>query len=301
MQKIIPHLWFDKNAEEAVKLYTSVIENSEIGEIARYGKEGFEFHKMPEGSVMTVSFTLDGQSFIALNGGPVFTFNPSISFHIKCKTEKEVDRVWNALIDGGKALMELGSYPFSKRYGWLQDKYGVSWQVIHTEAPFSQRITPVMMFIGKNAGRAEEAATLYTSLFKNSKINMISRYGKGMEPDKESSVSYASIILEGQEFGVMDSAHEHHFALNEAVSFLIHCNNQQEVDYFWEKLTADGGEESMCGWLKDKFGVSWQVVPEQLEMFMKDPDPAKSSRVANAMFSMKKIIIADLESAREGK
>jgi predicted 3-demethylubiquinone-9 3-methyltransferase (glyoxalase superfamily) len=297
MNKIIPYLWFDKNAEEAVKLYTSVIGNSSIGEISHYGKEGFEFHKMPEGSVMTVSFTLNGQSFMALNGGPVFTFNPSISFHIKCETVEEVDRVWNILIDGGTALMELGSYPFSKRYGWLQDKYGVSWQIIHTETPFTQRITPVMMFIGKNAGRAEEAATLYTSLFHNSKINMISRYGKGMEPDTENSINYASITLDNEEFGVMDSAHEHHFAFNEAISFLINCKDQQEVDYFWEKLTENGGEESMCGWLKDKFGVSWQVVPEQLGALMNDPDPTKSSRVTQAMFSMKKIIIADLERA----
>jgi len=301
MQKIIPHLWFDKNAEDAVKLYTQVLENSETREISRYGKEGFEFHKMPEGAVMTVSFTLDGQSFIALNGGPVFTFNPSVSFHIKCKTVEEVDRVWAELIDGGKALMELGSYPFSKRYGWLQDKYGVSWQIIHTETPFTQRLTPVVMFIGKNAGRAEEAATLYTSLFKNSRINMISRYGKGMEPDKENSISYASLMLDGLEFGVMDSAHEHQFVLNEAVSFLVTCKDQEEVNYFWEKLTADGGEESMCGWLKDKFGVSWQVVPEQLDILMKDPDPAKSGRVAQAMFSMKKIIVADLERAHQGK
>lgn len=299
-QKITPHLWFDKNAEEAVKLYTSVIENSSVGAVSHYGKEGFEFHKMPEGTAMTVNFTLSGQSFIALNGGPTFTFNPSISFHIKCRTEQEVDTLWTKMSDGGKVLMELGSYPFSKRYGWLQDKYGVSWQIIHTEAPFTQRLTPVMMFVGNNAGRAEEAATLYTSLFRNSKITMISRYGKGMEPDKENSINYASIILEGSEFGVMDSAHDHKFAFNEAVSFLVHCENQEEVDYFWENFIKDGGEESMCGWLKDKFGVSWQIIPRQFEELLAGDDPEGVTRVMNAMFTMKKLVIADLEAAYKG-
>lgn len=300
MSKITPHLWFHTDAEEAVRLYTSLIDGSSIGNVSRYGKEGFEVHHMPEGTVMTVSFTLAGQPFMALNGGPAFTFNPSISFHLKCKTEAEVDALWEKLISGGTALMELGSYPFSKRYGWLKDKYGVSWQIIHVgDAPMTQRITPVLMFVGPLAGKCEEAANFYVSLFKNSKVQMISRYGKGMEPDKENSVNYMSFVLDNTEFGAMDSAHKHNFAFNEAISFLVDCANQEEVDYFWQALTANGGEASMCGWLKDKYGVSWQIVPRQLGELLANPDPKVAGNVMKTMLSMKKIIISDLVKAAD--
>lgn len=160
MQKITPCLWFDKNAEEAAKFYTFIFKNSKIGDISYYGKEGYKVHHMPEGSVLTVEFELDGQKFLALNGGPVLKFN-------------------------------------------------------------------------------------------------------------------------------------------EAVSFIIECADQDEVDYYWEKLTADGGEESVCGWLKDKYGVSWQVTPTILDELIKDPDKEKAGKAMNAMLKMKKIIITDLEKAVE--
>lgn len=253
---------------------------------------------MKEGTAMTVSFTLGGLSFTALNGGPNFTPNPSISFHIKCASPEEVDTIWNKLLPGGKILMELGSYPFSKRYGWIQDAYGFSWQVIFVEnQPLTQKITPVLMYTGKNAGHAEEAVNFYVSLFENSKINMISHYGKGMEPDTENSVMYASFLLDGTEFGAMDSARPHEFTFNEAISLSVSCKNQEEVDHFWSQLTQNGGKESMCGWAVDKYGVSWQINPTRLGELLSDPDTAKAGRVMNAMLQMKKIDISTLELA----
>ena len=160
--RITPFLWFDDNAEEAANFYVSVFPNSKIDEITRYGKEGHEIHGRPDGSVMTVAFTIDGNRFVALNGGP-------------------------------------------------------------------------------------------------------------------------------------------HFELNEAVSFMIDCDSQQEVDYYWDKLTADGGEEQPCGWMKDKFGLSWQVNPVILNTLLKDKDKAKAGRVMNAMLKMKKLDIAKLEKAAAGK
>lgn len=159
-QKITPHLWFDKEAEEAVKFYTSIFKNSKIGNVSRYGKEGFEIHGMPEGTTMTVEFELEGQKFLALNGGPVFKFN-------------------------------------------------------------------------------------------------------------------------------------------EAISFMVHCDSQKEVDYFWKKLSAVP-ESEQCGWLKDKYGLSWQIIPNALGKLLSDPDPEKAGRVMNAMLKMKKIVIKDLEKAYEG-
>ena len=299
MQKITPFLWFNSNAEEAVSLYTSIVPNSSIGQVSRYGKEGYDVHHMREGTAMTISFVLGGLSFTALNGGPnPITPNPSISFHIKCASAEEVDAIWNKLLPGGTVLMELGSYPFSKRYGWVQDAYGFSWQVICVEnQPLTQKITPVLMYTGTNAGRAEEAMKFYISLFENSKITMISRYGKGMEPDTENSISYGSFTLDGIEFGAMDSAHPHAFTFNEAISLSVACSNQEEVDRLWSRITENGGKESMCGWAVDTFGVSWQITPMRLMELMSDPDKEKAGRVMNAMLTMKKIDIATIESA----
>ena len=119
MQKITPCLWFDHQAEEAVKFYTSIFKSSKIGDITRYGKEGYEIHGREAGTVMTVEFEIEGQKFVALNGGPVFKFNEAISFQVHCKTQEEVDYYWEKLSEGG----ETG------QCGWLKDKYGVSWQI----------------------------------------------------------------------------------------------------------------------------------------------------------------------------
>ena len=127
-QKITPNLWFDREAEEAAKFYTSIFKNSRIDSIARATRAGFENHGLPEGTVMTVEFEIEGQQFIAINGGPIFKFTPAISFLIGCTSKEEVDFLWKNLAQGGTALMELGQYPFSERYGWVQDRYGLSWR-----------------------------------------------------------------------------------------------------------------------------------------------------------------------------
>ena len=122
MQKITPCLWFDSNAEEAAKFYTSIFKNSKIGKISRYGKEGYEIHGKPEGTVLTVEFELNGQTFTALNGGPAFKFNEAISLQVHCKSQNEVDYYWEKLSKGGDEK--------AQQCGWLKDKYGVSWQIV---------------------------------------------------------------------------------------------------------------------------------------------------------------------------
>src|SRR5918995_258285 len=124
IQKITPCLWFDDRAEEAVEFYTAVFRNSKIVKIARYGEAGFEIHGKPAGTVMTVAFELDGQTFTALNGGPLFKFNEAISLEVNCQTQEEVDYYWERLSAGGD--------PKAQQCGWLKDKYGVSWQVVPT-------------------------------------------------------------------------------------------------------------------------------------------------------------------------
>jgi predicted 3-demethylubiquinone-9 3-methyltransferase (glyoxalase superfamily) len=296
MQKITPFLWFDNQAEEAAKLYTSLFKNAKIGKIARYGKEGYEIHGREAGSVMTVEFELAGYKFTGLNGGPHFKFTPAISLFVVCDTKAEVDALWQKLSQGGTTLMELQKYDWSEKYGWLLDKYGLSWQLsLGRKEDVGQTITPFLMFVGKQHGRAEEALRFYTSTFKNSDVVGILRYGP-REAGPEGTVKHAQFRLNGEVFMVIDSAGEHPFTFNEALSLVVNCETQEEVDYFWEKLSA-GGEKSRCGWLKDKFGVSWQIVPTALGNMLQDKDAGKSQRVMQAMLQMDKIDIKTLQQA----
>lgn len=292
-KKITPFLWFDDQAEEAITFYTSIFKNSKVGGFARYSEAGAAAAGKPAGSVMSGEFELEGQSFAALNGGPIFSFTPAISFMVSCESVEEIDRLWANLSDGGEVLMPLQQYPFSEKFGWTNDKYGVSWQL--NLASTAQKIRPALLFVGEQCGRAEEAMNYYTALFENSGIPHLYRYGPG-GVDREGTVMHAVFSLGEQEFVAMDSGHEHAFSFNEAISFVINCETQAEVDHFWDKLT-DGGdvEAQQCGWLKDKFGVSWQIVPSIIPQLMSDPDPEKSQRVMQAILQMKKIDIGTLQ------
>lgn len=292
-QLIVPHLWFNTEAKEAAAFYTSLLPDSKITSLVT-------LRDTPSGDCDVVSFTLAGYEFMAISAGPLFTLNPSISFHIKCATEKEVDALWEKLLPGGKALMELGSYPFSKRYGWLEDRYGVSWQIIHTEnASAPGRIVPALMFVGEVCGKAEEAAQFYASTFPDSKLDVLARYTEDETPDAEGTVKYASLTLFGQEFGVMDSAYAHKFAFNEAVSLIVRCDSQEEIDRYWETLSAVP-ESEQCGWLKDRYGVSWQIVPREMDHMMSSSTPEQLARMMQAFMPMKKLDIAAIRAAYEG-
>lgn len=290
MQKITPFLWFDKEAKKAAEFYASVFKGSKI-------KKATTLHDTPSGTVEVVTVELLGQEFTLMSAGPLFKFNPSVSFHVKCKTKDEVDAIWGKLRAGGTVLMELGEYPWSEKYGWCSDRYGLSWQVIFVgESEIQQKITPALMFVGDVCGKAEEAVNFYASVFRNAKANVLARYGKGEEPDKEGTVKYAAFTLEGQEFGAMDSAHKHNFSFNEAISFVVNCKTQEEIDYYWKKLSADPKAEQ-CGWLKDQYGLSWQIVPTVLVEMLQDKDKKKVARVTEAFLKMKKFDIKTLEQA----
>jgi predicted 3-demethylubiquinone-9 3-methyltransferase (glyoxalase superfamily) len=281
MQKITPFLWFDGNAEEAAKFYTSIFQHSKVQSVSQ----------------MSAMFQLAGLEFIALNGGPMFKFTPAISFFVKCKSQPEIDDLWKKFSTEGTVFMELAKYPFSEKFGWVQDKFGVSWQLDLTG--HAQEITPFLMFVGKQHGKAEEAINFYVSLFKDSEVTKIERYGAGDE-EPQGTVKHATFSLNGQEFMAIDSGREHPFTFSEAISLFVRCEAQPEIDYFWANLSA-GGEKSRCGWLKDKFGVSWQIVPSVLGEMLNDEDDEKSDRVMQAMLKMDKIEIEGLKQAYIGK
>lgn len=301
MQKIIPHLWFDKEANEAAKFYTSLLPDSRVTGVTT-------LHGTPGGDTDIVNFQLWGYEFMAINGGPLFEFNPSISFMLNFDpsqdkdARKRIDEVWSKLTDGGKVLMPLDKYDFSELYGWVNDKYGVSWQLIFSDPKGEVRpfVIPSFLFVGDLCGKTEEATDFYLSIFKNAKRGMLSRYPKGAEPDKEGTVMFTDFTLENQWFAAMDSAERHNFGFNEAVSLLVLCEDQAEIDYYWEKLSAVP-EAEQCGWLKDKYGVAWQISPREMEDMMRNGTPEQIDRVTQAFLPMKKLDLAKIRAAYEGK
>lgn len=291
MQKIVPFLWFDTQAEEAAEFYTSIFKNSEITSTACYGKT----HPELSGRVMTVNFTLEHQDFVALNGGPEFSFTPAISFFVTLEAQTEADALWAKLVEGGTVLMPLQPYDWSEKYGWLNDRYGLSWQIsLGKRSEVGQAIVPSLLFVGKQYGKAEEALRFYTSLFEGSSV-----VGVMHTPDA-SDVQHAQFTLAGQTFMAMDSAVTHEFNFNEALSLQVNCDSQTEVDRLWNALSAVP-EAEQCGWLKDGFGVSWQIVPTEALKLMADLDRDKASRVTEALMGMKKIDGEALRRAYDSK
>lgn len=306
MQKITPCLWFDMNCEEAITFYTSTFPNSKISHIQRY-PEGMTEEPMQSmsGKIITAFFTIDGLDFQALDGGPIFKKNSSVSFFVNFDPSRnqnargDLDQLWAKLSEGGVVRMPLQEYPFSKHYGWVEDRFGVNWQLILTDPDGEPRpnIIPSLLFTKNASGKAEEAAQFYVSVFKNSRIGTVAKYPDGMPGGVDGGVMYEDFTLESQWFTAMDGGPEHDFEFNEGISFSIDCTDQEETDYFWNKLREEGGVESECGWLKDRFGFSWQVVPHRLGELLSSPDTAKANRAMSAMLGMKKIDIAAIEAA----
>jgi predicted 3-demethylubiquinone-9 3-methyltransferase (glyoxalase superfamily) len=275
---IYPCLWFDGKAREAAEFYCNIFKSSII----------------TTDNQLVVNFESAGQKFMCLNGGPEFTFNPSVSFFVLCETEAEIDKTWKNLLEGGSVLMPLNKYDWSAKYGWVQDRFGVSWQLsLGNMKDVGQKFTPLLMFTGKKSGKAEQAVKFYTSVFEGSGIKAVVRYTKD-DNDVEGTVKHSQFSLGSKVFMAMDSSLPHEFSFNEAISFVVDCETQKEIDYYWTKLT-EGGEESQCGWLKDRFGVSWQIVPTILGELMSDP--SRSQRVVNAFLKMKKFEIGKLVNA----
>lgn len=300
MKNITPHLWFDTQAKEAAEFYTTVFPDTKITNVTT-------LHGTPSGDSDIVSFSILGQPFMAISAGPIFRPNPSISFFLNFDPSKQtdakeqLDTIWAKLVEGGKVLMPLQEYPFSKWYGWIEDKFGVSWQLILTNPDGEERpfVVPSLLFTKAVAGRAEEAIELYTSVFKDARRGVTAKYPAGMEPDKEGTLMFADFQIVNTWMAAMDSAHNHEFSFTEGISLIVSCDTQEEIDYYWNALSADPAAEQ-CGWLKDKFGVSWQITPMVMNEMMKHGTPEQIARVTQAFLPMKKFDIALLESAYKG-
>jgi predicted 3-demethylubiquinone-9 3-methyltransferase (glyoxalase superfamily) len=270
---IHPCIWYDGNAKEAATFYCSIFSNS----------------KITTDTPMVVNFELWGNKFMGLNGGPMFKVNPSISIFVNCKSAEQTDEIYNKLAEGGEPLMAIGKYDWSERYGWIKDKFGLTWQImLSTE----ERICPSLLFTGDKFGKAEAAIKLYTSVFDNSSIAVLQLWGN--ETPFAGKVLFSESKLDGFNLIAMDGPGEHAFAFNEAISFVVECKDQQEIDHYWNTFT-ERGQESQCGWLKDEFGISWQIIPASLGKLMSDPE--RGQRAMQELMKMKKLDIAKLENA----
>ncbi len=308
MQKIVPHLWFNKEAVEAAEFYVAAFGSTGSPQAGAGSKITHKalLRNTPSGDCDIVSFDLAGYSFMGISAGPHFKLNPSVSFMLNFDPSKDsdarknLDALWEKLSDGGEPLMPIDKYPFSERYGWIKDKFGVTWQLILTKPEGEPRpfIIPSFMFTGDITGKADEAIDFYVSIFKDSKRGMTAPYPEGAAPEKSAKIMFAEFMLEGQWFAAMDSGHMHKFGFSEAISLLVRCKDQKEIDYYWQKLSAVP-ESEQCGWLKDKYGLSWQVSPVAMDKMLQG-DQKKIDRVMEAFLKMKKVDLAALQKAYEG-
>lgn len=272
-QKIIPSLWFDNQAAEAFQHYTKLLPYSQL--------------QVTNPTV--VEAELMGLAFIGLNGGPLYKPNPSLSFSVYLPDPTIIRNVWNELLTGGAILMPLQSYPFNEFYGWLEDCYGFSWQLLQAEPDrvHAQDVLPSLMFCGDRQGQCSQALEFYQEVFSDFHSHNQVHYPDGPTVGQ---VMYTQFSIRDTLLTAMDSGTDQDFSFNPAVSLTIPCQDQQEIDYFWEKLT-DGGQESNCGWCQDRFGVSWQIVPEKMARLMARPGARE------ALQEMKKIDLQRLRGA----
>ena len=300
MLPIKPHIWFPTNkAQEAAEFYATLMPGSALDFVNHF--------PMGDGECEIVEFTFAGQSFLGISANHQLKIEPAISFMINFDPSrdpdaaKRIDEVWGKLSEGGKVLMALDHYPFSERYGWLNDKYGVSWQLILTRPEGEERpvIVPSLLFTGDVAGKAEQAIDFYCSVFKDGKRGNLAPRPQDMGPDKAGTLMFGDCYIDGTWLAAMDSAAPHGFGFNDAISLLLPCETQEEIDYYWSALTADG-EPGQCGWLKDKFGVSWQVASTVMLEALKNGSPEQIKRITGTFMSMKKVDVATLQQAYNG-
>lgn len=274
---IYPCVWCNNNAAELAEFYVSVFPDTKI---------------IDENPVV-VRLEMSGQRLMLLNGSDLFRPNPSISLMYLTSLESEVEQIYAKLIETGTALMPLDQYPFSPMYGWVEDQFGVSWQLYTGKEDIIQKIVPTLMFVNHNNGKAAEAVDFYTSLFPDAESRGLLRYS-GEEGETTGNIQHGEFLINHYLLMIMDSSWPHAFNFTEGVSLVVECDSQQEIDSYWSGLISGGGEESMCGWLKDRYGVRWQIVPSTIDKLI-----ARSPRVMEEMMKMRKLDIRRLQQAAE--
>ena len=229
----------------------------------------------PSGDSDIVSFDLWGYSFRAISAGPLFTFNPSISFMVNFdplhdkEAKTRIDAVWAKLVEGGTVLMPLDKYPFSERYGWLQDKYGLSWQLILTD-PEGEERPPIIPRLCSSATCVAKPKRPLTSIFPSSSTHSVVKLPvilPGWSPTRKERSCSQTLSSRVNGLPPWTAPARMTLPLTRRFRFIVQCDTQEEIDYYWETLSAVP-EAEQCGWLKDKYGVSWQIVPTAMDAML---------------------------------
>lgn len=274
---IYPCLWFNNNAAEAAGYYCSVFEDSELV------KE----------TPMVSTFVLNGTKFMGLNGGPMHNVNSSISYFVYCGGEKEINRLFKALSKNGRVIFPLDTYAWADKYAWVVDQFGVNWQLDGDPINNDQKIVPTLLFGNEKMTEVKNAVSHYTSIFKNSKILLEAPFADTANLPK-GSLLFAQFKLNDFIFNAMSSPKKLDYDFSPGNSFIIECETQAEIYYYWEKLGLDRRYDK-CGWLADKYGVSWQIIPTVLSELMEDPE--RGPRVVQEFLKMQKFDIETLKNA----
>ena len=299
-QRIVPNIWCNGTAEEAGAFYAGALPDTEYAVESRYPTEGLlPFQEPLAGQPLTVAVTLGGTRLVLVNAGPEFRPNLALSLMLNfdpsrisggaLAAREQLDAAWDALSADGEVRMPIGEYPFSPRYGWVEDRYGVNWQLMLTNPDGDPRpnVVPCLMFGGPVQNRADEAIDFYTSVFPDAGPGQRVPYGEPTGPATAEALMFGEFRVGDQWFAAMDSGAEQEETFSCGVSLEVQCADQAEIDRLWDALSAVP-EAEQCGWLADRFGVSWQIVPENMGELMAHPGAFER------MLEMKKLIIAEL-------
>jgi len=295
-QKIVPNIWCTRNADEAGAFYASVFDGATSTVTASYPDDAPDWQAEFAGRTLTVEVRIDDYRVVLINAGDEFHPNPSISFMLNFDplafdgdtdtARARLDEVWQELSNGGRVLMPLDAYPFSSHYGWVEDRFGVSWQLMLTDPAGEPRpfVIPQLMFAERVEGKARVAADFYASLFDDSGVGFIAEYPQETGPAAVGDVMFGEFQLAGQWFAMMDSAVEQDFSFTCGISLEVRCEDQAEIDRLWAALSAVP-ESEQCGWLADQYGVCWQIVPRNMDELMERPGAYET------LLGQKKIVI----------
>lgn len=276
---IYPCFWFNQNPHAVAEFYLQAFGEGEI----------------LSSNPIVCHMSIKGTKLMLLNGGDRYPQNMAASLYVYAGSPEQAKIIFNNLAEGGTIQMPLGKYPWHDCYGWVTDKYGVHWQVESDEINNPQKIVSCLLFVNEKAKDVQAAMQHYCQIIQPSTILVEAPH---FTPNHlpEGSWMFAQAKLKGYILNALSSTDEHDFDFTPAFSLAIECETQEEIDYYWEKL-GEGGAYSMCGWLTDKFGVSWQIVPKILSQLMADPN--RAPKVSEAFLKMQKFDLATLLKAAE--
>lgn len=283
MQTLIPHLWYDKEALEAARFYTSVFPESQLDWT-------YHLSDTPSGDAQLVQFRLVNMTLAAISAGPYFHLNESMSLMVQVSKKEEVDRLYQSLSQNGKVLMPLGEYPFNAYYVWFEDQYGLSWQLLYNpEQTVSHHLEICLLFSKDQVGSAEDFLQKYVSLLPGAELGQRSYYAQGEASLPQAKLNYGELVLPNQKLIVMDHGYGGENGFNEAFSLMIYVNSPEEMAAYYDAFSSVK-EAEQCGWVKDEFGISWQIVPQKLMEAYGNPAQADRLKAVNAaILEMKRL------------